>query len=112
METRTERFAKYRDFIKRLPSDAFEPDGTYAEELTAEELHHMGKVGYSSSSITISSKVSPSRPALDIAPDDGKATPYSLYLKKKQTWWIIKVIVAAVVIGLFVMFYFLFVKGA
>lgn len=114
METRSENFAKYRDFIRGLSPSVFKEDGSYGANLSEEEIHRLHKAGYTGSGVALSGQVSHSRPALDLDPDDHGSTrqPYIHYHRSKKRWWIIKGVVSALVIGAYVLFYFLFVKGA
>ena len=106
METRLQRYAKYRETIRRLPDDVFNEEGHFNDKLTASQLKELSRIGSPSSMIGVKSET---KPALDVAPDEGQVSPYSFYLARKRVWWIVKAIVVLLVLGGLVAFFFLFV---
>lgn len=107
METRLQRYAKYRDGIRRLPEDVFTDEGKFAQKLTPEELRSLAFLGRPSSAISVASK---EKPNVEFTPDEGEASPYSLYLAKKRLGWILKGILFLLVVAGFVLFFFFFVN--
>jgi len=110
MDTRLNRFAKYREKIKKLPNDAFTDEGKFASTLDIKEMRSLSNVGYSAGAISYPSKED-SRNQLDLTPDEERKSPYSYYLSKKKVAWLVKIIAALVVAGGLVAFYFFFVIG-
>ena len=110
METRLNRFSKYREKIKKLPADAFTDEGKFASTLDIREIRSLSNVGYSAGAISYPSKED-SRNQLELTPDEERKSPYSYYLSKKKAAWVAKIIAAIVVAGGLVAFYFLFVVG-
>ena len=110
METRKNRFAKYRENIRKLPSDAFTDEGKFASVLSAKELRALSNVGFSAGAISYPSKDG-SKNQLDLTPEEEKRSPYSYYLNKKKKVWLIKILATLLVAGGLVAFYFFFVIG-
>lgn len=110
METRKNRFAKYRENIRKLPADAFTDDGKFASNLSVKELRALSNVGFSAGAISYPSKEG-SKNQLELTPEEERKSPYSYYLAKKKRVWLIKIIIALLVAGALAGFYFLFVIG-
>ncbi|MBE6126782.1 MAG: hypothetical protein E7182_02245 [Erysipelotrichaceae bacterium] len=90
METRMERYAKYREQIKRMAPEDFAPK----KETDAEEAkEHPLDFSYAESEQT----------------GDGKANtaPYALYLRRRRRFLVAKIVALIVVIGLFILWWFL-----
>lgn len=107
METRINRYARYRDQIRRLPEGAFKEDGKFATKVTSSELQSLAHMGSSSGSISYGSAMS--RVSSELTPVSKKDSPYSLYLHKKRIIWLVKILVALAAAGGLIALYFLFV---
>ncbi|MCR5078388.1 MAG: hypothetical protein K6B65_00460 [Bacilli bacterium] len=107
METRINRYARYREQIRRLPEGAFKDDGKFATKVTSSDLQSLAHMGSSSGAITYSSAMG--RVNSELNPVDKKDSPYSLYLHKKRIVWLIKIIAALALVGALIAMYFLFV---
>ena len=99
METRIERYAKYRQEISRMPASCFAPDGSFLGEREAnEERPNEGGINPNNTKIDI-----------DRGSEKIKA-PYLAYLKRRRSLLWLKILVAVLaVIGLILM-YILFVR--
>ena len=95
METRMERYAKYREQIKRMPSEQFASYKTNKSDLEAakEAVPAVDSLSGGSTSSAPKSK--------------GNSGPYSLYLRKRKRWLLIKLVSFVVVAGIFVLWWFL-----
>lgn len=99
METRIERYAKYRQEISRMPASCFAPDGSFLGDGEAnEEIPNDGGI-------------SPSNAKIYVDEDNEKIkAPYLAYLKRRRSLLWLKILVAVLaVIGLILM-YILFVR--
>lgn len=106
METRLQRYAKYRASIRLLPEDAFSDDGKFNKTMTSSELKSLASMGRPASVIHTAAS---GKPEIDIAPEEGQVTPYAFYLAKKKAWWVAKAIISMVVLGGLVAFFAFFV---
>lgn len=92
METRMERYAKYRDQIRRMPPEQFQSkkvaksDLDAAKDAVAPEL-----------SITDGGNGKTGR----------NSAPYSLYLKRRKRWLVVKIVALVLAVGAFVLWWFL-----
>lgn len=108
METRIERYARYRENIRKLPDDAFDDEGKFANTLNQKELRSLSNMGYSAGAISYPGKAD-AKVMLDLTPDEERKSPYSYYLSKKRRAWIIKIIIALILAGALAAVYFLWV---
>lgn len=99
-ETRTEKWRKYREKIKNLPDSKFPPHNSKNERSASPEDQESVMNATSASSLSIGSK----KPTKNVV--------YGAYLQKRRTKRIIKYSVAVILLVLFVVAYFVFVKGA
>lgn len=108
METRIERYARYRENIRKLPTDAFDDGGKFANTLDQRELRSLTNMGYSAGAISYPGKTD-AKVFLDLTPDEEKKSPYSYYLSKKRVAWVVKIILALLFAGGLAALYFFFV---
>lgn len=98
METRKERYAKYRQEIERMPSSSFAKDGSFLGDTSGDD-ELAEKANFKSDSSTGFTEESEKTKA-----------PYLLYLKKRRTFlWLKILLLVLAVIGLALMYIF-FVK--
>ena len=90
-----ERYAKYREQIKRMPPEQFT---TFKPK--KKELEEAGEAQPAEVSFSYGAKETPSK-------EKSKSGPYSLYLKKRKHWFWIKVGCFVIVVGLFILWWFL-----
>lgn len=107
METRTEKYAKYRESIKNTPDDQF-PGPSRLSSLTNDDFDVLSSTNRSSSAISYVGVLEPLASSLSDA--SGNISPYDRYKRKKKAGWIIKVVFAAVLIAALIVYYFLGVK--
>ena len=95
METRMERYAKYRESIKRMAPEEFAPRKSgMAKPKTTNEIA-APEFDFSFD------------PLLENGGEKTNSGPYSLYIKKRKRWLIIKLVCLVVVAGAFVAWWFL-----
>lgn len=94
METRMERYAKYREQIKRMPASGFPSRQASSDnpESTAKQVPEQPAFSYEEEGF---------------ANGLSKNSPYSIYARKKRINFLIKILVTAFIIGLFVAWWFL-----
>lgn len=98
MQTRSEKWRRYREQIKKLPEEKF-PDhskGAVRIQTPGDEAVIMDSRSISSSRLGIKRN----------------NTPYGKYLERKKRLMIIKFAILGVLIVAFIIAYFVFVKGA
>ena len=93
METRMERYAKYREQIKRMSPDEFTPKKVNKDEMESVKDAVAPELSF----------------AYDEQPSDTgrNSAPYSLYLKKRKRWLVVKIIALALAIAGFIVWWFL-----
>ncbi len=99
-ETRTEKWRKYREKIKKLPDNKFPPHNSKNER---------------SISPNDEESVLNATSAKNLAPDSSRSKRnayYGAYLKRIKIKRAVKYGIALILIVLFVVVYFVFVKGA
>lgn len=95
METRMERFAKYRESIRRMAPEEFA-----AHKVGNKEAEAVNEAVLPDFSTNFDG---------GIQSDEGTTTsgPYSLYLKRRKRWLVVKLVCFAVVAAIFVVWWFL-----
>ena len=115
METRTERFKKYREQILAMPDDFFSPDGTCVKRLTKEEIKEAPSFQPAEdfSGFGGASEMEDSND-LEIEEDGERTrrlTPYTVYLQQRKKAWIAKIVVSGLALIALALFFVFFVGG-
>ncbi len=95
METRMERYAKYRESIKRMAPEEFEPRKIDSSAEAAVKDATLPDLSFSYDA------------ALQEEGSHNRTGPYSLYLKRRKRWLLIKAICLLVVATIFIVWWFL-----
>ena len=116
VETRTERYQRYRQQILSMPDEAFEPDGSFAgSPLSRSDMESIPPLSTASESIALPPQ-NPSDPApvkkgAPIKKKGKTMTPYTYYLSQRKAHAAIKWGIAALAIVGLIIFYVIFVGG-
>ena len=90
METRMERYAKYREQIKRMAPEDFVTKKETDEEDTKENPLDLSYAERE-----------------QVGDGKGNSAPYALYLRRRRRFLVAKIVALVVVIGLFIVWWFL-----
>lgn len=99
-QTRTEKWRKYRETIKKLPDNKFPPHNSKNQRMTSPGDEEAVMNATSAQSLAVGT----SKPKRNVL--------YGAYLKRIRIKRVIKYSVAVILLVLFVVAYFVFVKGA
>lgn len=91
METRMERYAKYRESIKRMAPEEFETRKGVKKD--PEQAESLPDYSYDS--------------AIQEGVENESSGPYSLYLRRRRKWLILKVVCLVLAIAGFLVWWFL-----
>jgi hypothetical protein len=105
METRKERFSKYREQIKLTPDDQF-PSSYRTSGLDSADIDLLSSVDKPATAISYGSLLQPLEGRLD-SPRSANVSPYMSYLKGKRRAWIIKLSLFAVALAGMIIWFFL-----
>jgi hypothetical protein len=105
METRKERFSKYREQIKLTPDDQF-PSSYRTSGLDSADIDLLSSVDKPATAISYGSLLQPLEGRLD-SPRSSNLSPYMSYLKGKRRAWIIKLCLFTVALAGMIVWYFL-----
>ena len=114
METRTEKWGKYRQEIKMSSDSEFGPSSR-TDSLSEDDYSRIATAKKSGLAIGYGQILQQPIPVnSSSAGGDASAqrSPYSIYRRKKATWLIIKLSLLLLVAIAFVVVYFIFIKGA
>ena len=104
METRKERYSKYRQEILRMPKESFGKNGSFCRKMNADELSSISSLGTPESSIYYMNENEPSYSS------EKNRTPYLIYLKKRRAFLWLKVSILVLTIVFLILLYFFFVR--
>ncbi|MCR5490916.1 MAG: hypothetical protein K6F32_02170 [Bacilli bacterium] len=115
METRSERFRKYREQILSMPDEFFSPDGTCVKRLSKEELKQAPEfqpasdfeVNYIGEEASLPESIAPA----EDGDKEKRLTPYTVYLQQRKKARIAKLVIAGVALVGLALFFILFVGG-
>src|SRR5574344_1529630 len=105
METRKERFSKYREQIKLTPDDQF-PSSPRTSGLDSADIDLLSSVNKPAQAISYGSLLQPLEARLD-TPKGKLTSPYESYLKSKRTGWIIKLSLFGIALAAMIVWYFM-----
>ena len=115
METRTERYKKYREQILAMTDDFFSPDGTCVKRLTREEIkaapdfESAGDVAVNFASNQVDEPIR--NDSSNEQEKEKKLTPYTKYLAQRKKLRIAKFIIAGLAFIGLILFFVFFVGG-
>jgi hypothetical protein len=104
METRKERFTKYREQIKLTPNDQF-PSKRRPTSLTSDDISLLSSVDKPSTAISYGSLLEPLNGRLEPAATK-VVSPYERYLSHKRSGLIVKFVLLGIAVAAMVVWYF------
>ncbi len=104
METRKERYSKYRQEILRMPKESFDKNGSFCRKMNVNELSSISSMGTPESSISYMNENEP------FYSSEKNRAPYLFYLKKRRAFLWLKLSILALIIIFLVLLYFFFVR--
>lgn len=108
METRKERFAKYRETIQKMPDGQFPAQRRFSQPNSG-DLDLLSSADKPTAAISYGSLLESSEAAVGDDPS-GRPSPYARYSNKKKGWLIAKFVLLFMAIIAMVIYYFLWVK--